>query len=49
MWFAAMVGPLSKKNLKNFEKMLLTPVMWGLGWRAILLPDLYSYSISGNI
>lgn len=27
--------------------MRLTPVMWGLGWGAILLPNLYSYSIPG--
>ena len=35
------VGPLSGKNMKNFHKVLLTPVMWGLGWEAILLPNLY--------
>lgn len=41
------VGPLSGKNTNNFQKMLLTPVVWGLGWGAILLPNLYSYSIPG--
>lgn len=29
----------------NFQKMHLTPVVWGLGWIAILLPNLYSYLI----